>query len=275
MNGLDVTSEPTIRLSVFILLLAMLTLLEFVSPRRQPHYSKGKRWLSNFGISILNTVIVALIIPVAGTGAALLANEMNWGLFNWLDIPALLSIPAYILAFDLTIYLQHRLFHSFKPLWRLHRVHHTDLDYDVSTGVRFHPLSILLSATIKFSLIVVLGPPAVAVLIAELVLNGTSMFNHSNIRLPSKLDAALRHFIVTPDMHRIHHSVEADENSRNFGFNFPWWDKLFNTYKDQPNKEHAAIKIGIRGYQEQDSIGLLSLLAQPFNKDQETQQMEN
>jgi len=270
MNGLDVTSEPAIRLSVFVLLLTMLLLLEFLSPRRQPHYSRGKRWLSNFGISILNTAVVALIIPVVGTGVALLANEMDWGLFNWLDIPSLLSIPAYILAFDLTIYLQHRLFHSFKSLWRLHRVHHTDLDYDVSTGVRFHPLSILLSAAIKLCLIVLLGPPAVAVLIAELVLNATSMFNHSNIKLPSRLDAALRYFIVTPDMHRIHHSAEAKEHSRNFGFNFPWWDKLFDTYTDQPSKEYAAIEIGIRGYQEENSINLFSLLAQPFRKDQET-----
>ena len=270
MNGLDVTSEPFIRLSVFILLLTILALLEFFSPRRQSHYPKSKRWLNNFGISILNTIVVALIIPVVGTGAALLASEMNWGLFNWLNIWPLIGIPLYILAFDLIIYLQHRLFHRFKPLWRLHRMHHTDLDYDVSTGVRFHPVSILFSAAIKLSLILLLGPPVIAVLIAEIVLNGTSMFNHSNIKLPTKLDAALRYFIVTPDMHRIHHSIEAEEHSRNFGFNFPWWDKLFHTYKDQPSKEQAAIDLGIRGYHEEDSIGLFSLLTQPFRKDRET-----
>ena len=149
MNGIDFTSDPVIRLSVFILLLALLALLENISPRRKPRYSKGSRWISNFGISTLNSTTVALILPIVGAGAALLADERNWGLFNRLDTPALFSIPLYIIAFDLTIYVQHRLFHKFKPLWRLHRMHHTDLDYDVSTGVRFHPLSIFISAGIK------------------------------------------------------------------------------------------------------------------------------
>ncbi len=270
MNGIDFTSEPVIRLSVFILLLAFLALLENISPRRKPRYSKGSRWISNFGISILNSTTVALILPIVGAGAALLADERNWGLFNRLDTPALFSIPLYIIAFDLTIYVQHRLFHKFKPLWRLHRIHHTDLDYDVSTGVRFHPLSIFISAGIKLGLILALGPPAIAVIVSEIVLNATSMFNHSNIKLPHRLDAALRYLIVTPDMHRIHHSVIAQEHNRNFGFNFPWWDKIFNTYKDQPSKGQDAIDIGISGYEEDISIGILPLLIQPFRKDRES-----
>lgn len=270
MNGIDFTSDPVIRLSVFILLLALLALLENISPRRKPRYSKGSRWISNFGISILNSTTVAMILPIVGAGAALLADERNWGLFNRLDTPALFSIPLYIIAFDLTIYVQHRLFHKFKPLWRLHRMHHTDLDYDVSTGVRFHPLSIFISAGIKLGLILALGPLAIAVIVSEIVLNATSMFNHSNIKLPHRLDAALRYFIVTPDMHRIHHSIIVQEHNRNFGFNFPWWDKIFNTYKDQPSKGQDAIDIGISGYEEDISIGILPLLIQPFRKDRES-----
>lgn len=270
MNGIDFTSDPVIRLSVFILLLALLALLENISPRRKPRYSKGSRWISNFGISILNSTTVAMILPIVGAGAALLADERNWGLFNRLDTPALFSIPLYIIAFDLTIYVQHRMFHKFKPLWRLHRMHHTDLDYDVSTGVRFHPLSIFISAGIKLGLILALGPLAIAVIVSEIVLNATSMFNHSNIKLPHRLDAALRYFIVTPDMHRIHHSIIAQEHNRNFGFNFPWWDKIFNTYKDQPSKGQDAIDIGISGYEEDILIGILPLLIQPFRKDRES-----
>lgn len=270
MNGIDFTSEPVIRLTVFILLLALLALLENISPRRKPRYSKGSRWISNFGISILNSTSVAMILPIVGAGAALLADERHWGLFNRLDTPALFSIPLYIIAFDLTIYVQHRLFHKFEPLWRLHRMHHTDPDYDVSTGVRFHPLSIFISAGIKLGLILALGPLVIAVIVSEIVLNATSMFNHGNIKLPYRLDAALRYVIVTPDMHRIHHSVIAQEHNRNFGFNFPWWDKLFNTYKDEPSKGQDAIDIGISGYEEDTSIGILPLLTQPFRKDRES-----
>jgi len=165
---------------------------------------------------------------------------------------------------------QHRLFHKFKPLWRLHRMHHTDLDYDVSTGVRFHPLSIFISAGIKLGLILALGPLAIAVIVSEIVLNATSMCNHRNNKLPHRLDATLRYFIVTPDMHRIHHSVIAQEHNRNFGFNFPWWDKIFTTYKDEPSKGQDAIDIGISGYEEDISIGILPLLTQPFRKDRES-----
>ena len=269
MNGLDVTSYSITRLSVFVLLLVVLALLEIFSPRRKLQHSKAKRWLNNFGISALSSVIVALALPLVGVAAAVLATERSWGLFNQFEIQPLISIPLYVVAFDFTIYLQHRVFHRFKILWRLHKVHHTDLDYDVSTGVRFHPLSIFISAAIKFFLILLLGPLAIAVLISEIVLNATSMFNHSNIKLPNKLDKFLRYFIVTPDMHRIHHSVDVNEHNQNFGFNFTWWDKLLKTYKEQPAKGQDAIEFGIHGYREDRSIGIFSLLTQPFSKDQE------
>jgi sterol desaturase/sphingolipid hydroxylase (fatty acid hydroxylase superfamily) len=269
MNVLDVTLDSTVRLSVFALLLTVLALLEIYSPRRKPQHSKAKRWISNFGISALSSVIVALALPLMGVATAIFASERSWGLFNQFEIQPLISIPLYIAVFDFTIYLQHRLFHKSKLLWRLHRVHHTDLDYDVSTGVRFHPLSIFISAAIKLLLILLLGPLAVAVLISEIVLNASSMFNHSNIKLPNKLDSFLRYFIVTPDMHRIHHSVEANEHSQNFGFNFTWWDRLLNTYKEQPARGQEAIEFGIRGYSEDRSIGISSLLTQPFSNDQE------
>lgn len=269
MNVLDVTVDSATRLSVFALLLIILALLEIYSPRRKPQHSKAKRWVNNFGISALSSVFLALFLPLIGVAAAIWANERSWGLLNQFEIRPLISIPLYIVAFDFTIYLQHRIFHRFKILWRLHKVHHTDLDYDVSTGVRFHPLSLFISATIKFLLILLLGPLAIAVLISEIVLNATSMFNHSNIKLPNALDKFLRYFIVTPDMHRIHHSVEVSEHSQNFGFNFTWWDRLLKTYKEQPAKGHDAIEFGVRGYREDHSIGIFSLLAQPFTKDQE------
>ncbi|PCI81611.1 MAG: hypothetical protein COB20_01275 [SAR86 cluster bacterium] len=268
MNALDVTTDSATRLSVFAVLFITLALLEIYSPRRKLRHSKAKRWINNFGISALSSVFIALVLPLIGVATAIWANERSWGVFNQFEIQPFISIPFYIVAFDFTIYLQHRAFHRFQLLWRLHRVHHTDLDYDVSTGVRFHPLSIFISATIKFCLILLLGPLAIAVLISEVVLNATSMFNHSNIKLPTKLDKFLRYFIVTPDMHRIHHSVEVNEHSQNFGFNFTWWDKLLRTYKEQPAKGHEAIEFGIRGYREDRSIGIFSLLTQPFTKDQ-------
>lgn len=264
MSALILEGGYTIRLGVFLLVLAMLTLLEWRLPRRVPHYSKPQRWITNFGISFLNTAVVRLVLPIAGVGAALWAAEHGWGLFNVLAAPAWLGIPLFLLLFDLGIYFQHRLFHWVPVLWRLHRMHHTDPDYDVSTGNRFHPLSILISAWIKLTLTVALGPPAVAVLLAEVILNATSMFNHSNVRLAPGLDRRLRWIMVTPDMHRVHHSVEIDEHNRNFGFNFPWWDRLFGTYREQPRRGHEVMDIGIEGFQDVRSMRLLPLLAQPL-----------
>ncbi len=269
MNGLDVNSAPAIRLGLFLTVFVLLAVLEYLAPRRRLLYSKSRRWTCNFGISFLNAVVVSVFLPLVGIGAAVLAGERGWGLFNLLGISSWLSIPIYLLVFDLTIYWQHRLFHAIKPLWRLHRVHHTDVDYDVSTGNRFHPLSIVISSLIKLALILALGPVAIAVLISEILLNVTSMFNHSNLKLPDSLDKRLRLLVVTPDMHRVHHSTNSTEHNRNFGFNFPWWDRLFGTYQPQPALGHEAMHIGIWGYQDHHSIEILPLLVQPFTNDEE------
>ena len=271
MYVLDVTSGATVRLGTFLFFLALFLGLEFFIPRRVASTHKYYRWLNNFGISALNSALVASLLPLVGIGAAVLAQQKNWGLFNQLSAPLMLSIPLYIVFFDLTIYLQHRLFHKIKFLWLLHRVHHTDLDYDVSTGVRFHPLSVLVSAMIKFALILTLGPPVMAVLISEIILNATSMFNHSNISIPNRVDRILRVFLVTPDMHRVHHSTKHTEHNQNFGFNFPWWDRLLGTYKDQPNEGHETMKIGLKEYGKQESIGICSLLLQPFRQNRKEQ----
>ena len=179
-----------------------------------------------------------------------------------------LRVPlnSFVLLFDLTIYFQHRLFHIVPVFWRLHRMHHTDVDYDVTTGNRFHPVSILLSSVIKLGLVVCLGPLPIAIVLAEILLNATSMFNHSNISIPVAADKVLRNIIVTPDMHRIHHSVDQLEHNRNFGFNFPWWDRLFGTYQQRPKLGQQEMEIGIAGFRDPESAGLLGLLLQPLKK---------
>ena len=269
MSELNITSEPSIRLLVFVAMLLAIATLEILWPRRQLHHSKARRWLSNFSLSFVNTFLVAILIPVAGVTAAQMTAEKGWGLLNNFQTASWISLLAYLVIFDLIIYWQHRLYHRFNPLWRLHRVHHTDLDYDVTTGIRFHPLSIIISTAIKLCLIVVMGPPVIAVLISEILLNATSMFNHSNIKIPTKLDTVLRYFLVTPDMHRVHHSAEHTEHNKNFGFNFPWWDRIFSSYQTQPLTGHEKMQLGIEGYGEGQSVSLNTLLLQPFAKNPE------
>lgn len=266
MNSFVADSESAIRLGVFLSVLAVVAVLEHCSPRRRLNHSKGRRWLSNFSISVCNTALVKAVLPIAGVGAAIYAGGQGWGLFNLLSAPAWFSILVFLILFDLTIYFQHRLFHAVPVLWRLHRMHHTDVDYDVSTGIRFHPLSILLSSLIKLGLILLIGPLPVAVILAEVLLNATSMFNHSNFKIAGNVDRVLRCFIVTPDMHRVHHSVNSAEHRRNFGFNFPWWDRLFGTYKEQPRLGHDDMELGVTGFRGRNSIKLLHLLVQPLQK---------
>lgn len=266
MNSLVADSETTLRLLLFVTVFVLLAILERVRPRRQLTITRSRRWTANLGLSVLNTVVVRIAVPLAGVGAAVLAQERGWGLFNWTELPVWLEIVAFLLLFDLTIYLQHRLFHWQPLLWRMHRMHHTDPDYDLTTGNRFHPGSILISAAIKLGLVLLLGPVPVAIVLAEILLNATSMFNHSNVNLPLKLDKILRRIVVTPDMHRVHHSIEADEHNHNFGFNFPWWDHLFGTYQEQPRLPHADMVIGIRGFEANESANLLKLLVQPLRK---------
>jgi sterol desaturase/sphingolipid hydroxylase (fatty acid hydroxylase superfamily) len=227
-----------------------MALWEWAAPRRKLSISKLIRWSNNLGLVFLNTFLLRLLFPTAALGMAVFAAKQGWGLFNYYQPPFWLAVATSVLILDFAIWLQHVMMHAIPALWRLHRVHHADLDFDVTTGIRFHPLEIILSLLLKFAVIMVLGPPIVAVAIFEVLLNTTSMFNHSNVRLPFRLDQKLRWFLVTPDMHRVHHSVEDDETNSNFGFNLPWWDWLLGTYRGQPQAGHEIIEIGIRTFRD-------------------------
>ncbi len=257
--------EAAIRLTAFFGIFAIMAAWELVAPRRRLVTSKPVRWLNNIGLVFFNSLVVRLLFPAATVGVALFAREQGWGLFNYLEAPAWLAILASVVVMDFVIWLQHVMVHAIPVLWRLHRVHHADLDFDVTTGARFHPLEIVLSMLIKFAVVLLLGPPVVAVVLFEVILNATSMFNHGNVRLPASIDRVLRWFVVTPDMHRVHHSIEDDETNSNFGFNLPWWDRLFGTYRAQPRAGHEGMTIGIRSFREQRWCSWLpGLLAIPF-----------
>ena len=260
-------NEPAIRLGLFIGILGLVALWEAAAPRRRRGIPRLIRWTNNFGVVILDTILVRLAFPVFAVGMAVLAAERGWGLLNVFEVPFWLAFILSVLALDLAIYLQHVMFHAVPALWRLHRMHHADLEFDVSTGLRFHPIEILLSMGIKLAVVSVLGPPAVAVLVFEVLLNATSMFNHANIGIPGRIDCVLRLFVVTPDMHRVHHSVHRDETDSNFGFNFSVWDRLFGTYRAQPRDGHDGMTIGQSGFRDPDRLGLARLLVQPFGKE--------
>ncbi len=259
------TWEKPLRMGFFFGMLALVGLWEVLAPRRALTVSKAVRWTNNLGLVFFNSFVARLVFPAAAVGVAAFAAEQGWGLLNHYPVPSALAVAIAIVAMDFVIWLQHVMVHAVPVLWRLHRVHHADPDFDVTTGARFHTLEILLSLLIKFATIVVLGPPVVAVVIFEILLNATAMFNHGNVRLPARLDRVLRWFVVTPDMHRVHHSVEDDEANSNFGFNLPWWDRLFGTYRDQPRAGHEAMTIGIHGYREPKQVSWLpGMLALPF-----------
>jgi sterol desaturase/sphingolipid hydroxylase (fatty acid hydroxylase superfamily) len=257
-------SETQIRITFFILILCIIAAWEFLAPRRPLTVSKPRRWFINLSIVFLDSVLVKILFPVAAVGVAAAAEQHGWGLFYLLQLPGWLALLAGVLLLDMIIYLQHVMFHAVPLLWRLHMVHHVDLDYDVTTGLRFHPLEIILSMGIKMAVIAALGVPVLAVLIFEITLNGTAMFNHGNIYLPEKLDRYLRLLVVTPDMHRVHHSVIIRETNSNFGFNFPWWDRLFGTYRKQPAAGHEGMTIGITPYRTEEQVTLLRVLLLPF-----------
>ncbi len=264
-NEFILEQELPIRLGFFFGIFAVMALWELFAPRRALGVSKAVRWANNLGLVALNSFLLRILFPAAAVGMAAFANQQGWGLFNYIEAPFLLAVVASVLVMDFTIYLQHVMVHAVPVLWRLHRVHHADLDFDVTTGARFHPLEIILSMLIKFAVILLLGPPLVAVLIFEVILNATSMFNHSNIRIPVAIDALLRLIVVTPDMHRVHHSVEDDETNSNFGFNLPWWDRLFGTYRSQPRAGHRQMTIGIRTFRQTRWCSWLpGMLAIPF-----------
>ncbi len=264
MTDFILSNEPTIRLSIFLGVLVLVGAWEALRPRRVRSFSRWRRWPNNFGIVVLNTVVVKLLFPVAAVGMAIYAQEHGWGLFNAIEVLGLLAVVATVIALDLIIYLQHVMVHAVPALWRLHRMHHADLDFDVTTGARFHPIEIVLSMVIKLAAVVVLGAPPVAVVIFEVILNATSMFNHGNLHLPAGVDRVLRLFVVTPDMHRVHHSVIPAETNSNFGFNLPWWDRLLGTYRDQPAAGHEAMTIGIEQFREPRELWLDRMLVQPL-----------
>ena len=248
MDELVIAYEAAIRMSFFLGVFALMAFWEVLSPRRRPVLSKMLRLGNNLGLVIFNSILLRFIFPAAAVGVAALASEQGWGLLNYYPLPLWLSLAISLFVMDFVIYLQHILMHAVPILWRLHRVHHADLDYDVTTGARFHPIEIILSMLIKFVTIVALGPTIVAVVIFEIVLNAMAMFNHANVRLPLRMDHVLRQLIVTPDMHRVHHSVDYDEANSNFGFNLAFWDRWFGTYRDQPRAGHEQMIIGIQNY---------------------------
>ena len=252
------------RLDIFAGLFALVALWEWRATRRACKWARRRRWPGNLGVALLSTLLLRLVTPAAAVGAALLAAERGWGLFQQLELPPGVAFVASVLLLDLLIYFQHRVFHRVPLLWRLHRMHHSDPDFDVSTAVRFHPLEILLSMGIKMAAVLLLGAPATAVLVFELLLNATSVFNHGNLRLPEGVDRWLRWLIVTPDMHRVHHSVRKEETDSNFGFRIPWWDRLFGSYLAQPAGGHEGMRIGLTEFSGEREIRLADMLLQPL-----------
>jgi len=260
-----ISNEKYIRMGFFFGMIILIGLWEILAPKRALTVSKTVRWMNNLGLVFFNIFILRVLFPVAAVGLATIATYNGWGLFNYFEVPFWLAVVATVIIMDFVIYIQHVMVHAIPVLWRLHRVHHADLDYDVTTGSRFHTLEIILSMLIKFATILLLGPPIVAVIIFEVILNATAMFNHGNISLPKTFDKYLRLFLVTPDMHRVHHSVEDDEANSNFGFSLPWWDRLFGTYREQPRAGHEGMTIGIHKYRDVKQVSWLpGMLALPF-----------
>ncbi len=261
---MDPTIEMALRLGCTVLVFAMLAAWELFAPRRQLAVGRLKRWPSNIGVLVVDALLVRLLIPAAAVGAAIYAAGNGLGLFNWLQLRLSVGAILGFLILDFVIWAQHWAFHHVPLLWRLHRMHHADLDIDVTTGVRFHPIEILISLAIKIAVIVAFGIPPVGVFVFEVMLNATSMFNHSNARMPHWLDRVLRLIVVTPDMHRVHHSIVREETDSNFGFNLPWWDWMFGTYRREPQAGHDRMTIGIPQFRDPQELRLDKMLTQPF-----------
>jgi len=263
MEQLLHNNEALFRLGAFAVVLVMMLLWELLDPRRTPLLGWNRR-LNNLGLVSLDVILVRLLIPIGTVTVAEISMARDWGLFNIIDAGFWVSFVLSFLLMDLVIYGQHVVTHQIPLLWRIHRVHHTDLDFDVTTAVRFHPFEIILSMFIKFFCIALFGAPVVAVIVFEIILNISSMFNHSNIQIPISIDRWLRFFIVTPDMHRVHHSVIKVETNSNYGFNIPWWDRIFRTYRPQPSAGHTKMKVGLNEFKGNKVIFLHWLLLQPF-----------
>lgn len=261
-----VLNEEFIRLTAFGAIVAVMAFWEWAVPRRAQIVSRWTRWPNNIAVIVVGALLVRLVFPMAAVGSAVWAGAMGIGLFNVVRAPDWAALIGSVIILDLAIYFQHRVFHAVPSLWRLHRMHHADLEIDVTTGARFHPLEILISMAIKMAIVALIGAPVAAVVLFEVLLNVTSMFNHSNIRMPEWLDRALRVVVVTPDMHRVHHSIVQSETDSNFGFNAPWWDRLFGTYRPAPMAGHQGMIIGIDQFRDPSELRLDRLLTQPFRK---------
>jgi sterol desaturase/sphingolipid hydroxylase (fatty acid hydroxylase superfamily) len=256
--------EGAIRLAAFAAVFAAVALWEALAPRRRRSFGRRARWPHNLGLLLVDVTLVRVLAPGAAIAVAMTAAGSGWGLLNALALPGWAAIAAGIALLDLAIYFQHVMFHAVPALWRLHRVHHADLDFDVTTGARFHPIEILISTAIKCAVIAALGAPVISVFVFEIVLNATAMFNHANASLPQRPERWLRWLVVTPDMHRVHHSVRYEESSSNFGFNLPWWDRLFGTYRARPRLGHDAMTIGVDAFRSPQDLRLDRLLVQPL-----------
>ena len=261
------TQEEFLRIASFFSVLAIVALWEIITPRRPLTTHKGQRWFANLSMIAIATLLVRFTFPLLPVGMALMAQERGWGILNFAAVPPWLAVALAVITLDLVIYLQHVLFHFLPVLWRLHRMHHSDLDLDASSGNRFHPLEIVISIVIKLGAITVIGAPPLAVLLFEILLNATSTFNHGNIRIPLGIDRWLRTVLVTPDMHRVHHSIIPRETNSNFGFNLPWWDYLGGTYRAQPDAGHLEMTIGLKKFRDPTQLTLPHLLVQPFLRD--------
>jgi sterol desaturase/sphingolipid hydroxylase (fatty acid hydroxylase superfamily) len=259
--------ESTIRLACFLGVFVLMAAAEWLWPKRERPVGRRTRWPNNIAVVFIDTILARIVLPAGATGVALLAEQHEWGWFNHISAPQWFTLSITVLLLDLLIYFQHWAFHSVPLFWRLHRMHHADLDVDVTTGARFHPVEILLSLAIKSGLIILLGAPALGVLIFEVLLNATSMFNHSNVRIPARLERLLRLLLVTPDMHRVHHSILVRETNSNYGFNLPWWDRLFRTYRAQPEAGHEQMTLGIEQFRDPKELRIDRMLLQPFRDD--------
>lgn len=268
-------NEKELRIGFFLGVLLIMAFWEVAAPKRRREIPRLLRWTNNIAIVVIDSLLVRLLFPVVAVGLALIAQEKGWGLFNAIDIPLWIAILVSFILFDLLVYAQHVAFHHIPFLWKLHLMHHTDTEIDVSTGLRFHPIEILLSMGLKCIAVVILGAPAVAILIFEVALNATAMFNHSNIKLPQGVDRVLRLITVTPDMHRVHHSVHIHEANSNFGFNLPWWDRLFGTYTAQPKDGHLGMRIGLTIFRDEREIWVDRLLSQPFRSEKKNEKAKN
>ena len=265
MTNLLITYEPMVRGGAFLGIFALMAAWEVWAPCRPLVASKALRWRNNLALVVLNSLLLRALFPTAAIGMAAFAARHGWGVLHYLDAPVWLATLLALIALDLAIWLQHVMLHAIPLLWRLHRVHHADLDYDLTTGARFHPLEIVLSMLIRCAAIVVIGPSVVAVIVFEVLLNATAMFNHGNVSLPPRFERWVRWLVVTPDMHRVHHSVDDDETNSNFGFNLPWWDRLFGTYRAAPRGGQQGMTIGIHGFSSpSEVICLPGILTLPF-----------